>query len=61
MTRIHPSRFATVRAVTGLALLAWLVAAIVGATTGLVNRPGQPPMILLFFAVGPSALGVVTY
>jgi hypothetical protein len=61
MTRIHPARFSTVRAVTGLALLAWLVAAIVGATTGLVNRPGQPPVMLLSFIVVPIALGVVAY
>mgnify|MGYP003577421466 FL=1 len=61
MTRIHPSRFATVRAVTGLAHLPWPAPAIVGATTGRVTRPGHPPMILLFFAVGPIALGVVTY
>ena len=61
MTRIHPSRFSTVGAVTGLALLVWLVAAIVGATTGLVNRPGQPPVILLSFIVVPIALGVVSY
>ena len=61
MTQIHPSRFSTVRAVTGLALLVWLVAAIVGATTGLVNRSGQPPVILLSFIVVPIALGVVAY
>ena len=61
MTRIRPSRFSTVRAVTGLALLVWLVAAIVGVTTGLVNRPGQPPLTLLWFTVGPIALGVVAY
>lgn len=61
MAQIHPSRFSTVRAVTGLALLVWLVAAIVGATTGLVNRPGQPPGILLSFTVVPIVLGVVAY
>ena len=61
MTQIHPSRFSTVRAVTGLALLVWLVAAIVAATTDLVNRPGQPPLILLSFTVVPIALGVVAY
>ena len=53
MIQIDPSRFSTVRAVAGLALLAWLVAAIVGATTGLVSRPGQPPVILLSFIVVP--------
>jgi hypothetical protein len=37
MTQIHLSRFSTVRAVTALALLVWLVAAIVSAATGLVN------------------------
>jgi hypothetical protein len=61
MTRIHPSRFPTARSVTGLALLVWLVAAIVGATTGLVNRPGQPPVMLLAFIVVPVALGVGAY
>ena len=61
MTQIHPSRLSTVRAVTGLALLVWLVAAIVGGTTGLVNRPGQPPVILLSFIVVPIALGCVAY
>ena len=61
MTTIHPARFATVRVVTGLALLAWLVAAIVGATMGLVNRPGQPPLILLSLVVVPITLGVVAY
>ena len=59
MTQIYLSRLSTARAVTGLALLVWLVAAIVGATTGLVNRPGQPPVILLSFIVVPIALGVV--
>jgi hypothetical protein len=61
MTRIHPSRFSTVRSVTGLVLLIWLVAAIVGATTSLVNRPGQPPGVLLSFIVVPITLGVVAY
>lgn len=61
MTQVHRSRFSTVRAVTALALFAWLAAAVLGATTGLVNRPGQPPVILLWFFVGPVALGVAAY
>ena len=61
MTQVHRSRFSTVRAVTALALVAWLAAAIFGATTGLVNRPGQPPVILLWFFVGPVALGVAAH
>jgi hypothetical protein len=61
MTQTHPSRFSIVRLLTGLALLGWLVAAIVAASAGLVNRPGQPPVVLLVFIVVPIALGVVAY
>jgi hypothetical protein len=61
MTQTSDTSSSTVRTVTVLALLVYLVAAILAGTTGLVSRPGQPPLMLLAFIVIPIALGVAAY
>ncbi len=61
MQNIDNKQIAIARTLTVLAVLAWFAAACVAGLRGIVNQPGQPPLVLLSFIAVPILGFVAAY
>src|SRR6266498_2706884 len=58
---VEDRRTAAARTLTIAAVIAWFAAAFAAGVLGLVNQPGQPPLVLLGFIAVPMLGFVVAY
>ena len=58
---VDKTQIAIARTLTVLAVLGWLLAAGLASVSGIVNQPGQPPLVLLGFIAVPILGFVAAY